>query len=458
MAFRHTWVRALAGALALAATLGACNEDLDSGAACATLCPGTELETREVTLDAITQDATVPAVLETGAEPDLEGIAFGIPLIDRKDTVQTRLVVHFDTLFSRYTAGTDTVTSPITAVTRSGIVLSFDSTRSTIQDSITIRAYDIDDGSEDTTTAGIESRLVPSRLVSTVTVGKPGLRDSIFVPLTSEFVVGKLQATGTGKRIRLAFSVTSPRSAVLRVIPTLIGGTAGPRLRYTAPDTNDTFDLPARSGDASVDIVDATRRADFFTLPVRPPVRNDAVLAVGGLPARRAVLRFAIPDSIREAAAIVRAELRLVQVSDPLAALVDTARVDTSATGRKQRIDTVTVLPLIGIGAEIAASDPVRAGQLARRTLAATGFSIGAFQVLPQVAAGDSAIRKIDLGGMIRRWNNLDDDQPRYIVLASRYEAAQASTFYFWSNAAPDPNVRPRLFIRYIPRVGYGLP
>lgn len=458
MAFRHTWVRALAGALALAATLGACNEELDSGAACATLCPGTELETREVSLDAITLEATVPAVLETGAEPDLEGIAFGIPLIDRKDTLQTRLVIHFDTLFARYTAGTDTVTSPITAVTRSGVTLRFDSTRSTIQDSVTIRAWDIDDGSNDTTTAGIEAKLVPSRLVSTVTVAKPGLLDSIFVPLSSEFVVGKLQATGTGKRIRLAFSVTSPRSAVIRVIPTLAGGASGPRLRYLAPDTTDKFDIPARSGEASVDLETATRRADFFTLPVRPPVRTDAVLAVGGLPARRVVLRFAIPDSIRAAAAIVRAELRLVQADDPLAPLVDTARVDTTASGRRQRIDTVTVLPLIGIGAEIAASDPVRAGQLARRTLTATGFSIGALQVLPRVPAGDSAIRTIDLGGMIRRWNNLDEDEPRYIVLASRYEAAQAATFYFYSNAAPDPAVRPRLFIRYIPRVGYGLP
>src|SRR5689334_10022420 len=87
---------ALAAALlALVAFVGACTEDLDSGKACGTLCPGTELQSREVTLSAIVDEDVVPSVLETGIEPIM-------PLIDRKDTVQTRIAIRFDTLITQY--------------------------------------------------------------------------------------------------------------------------------------------------------------------------------------------------------------------------------------------------------------------------------------------------------------------------------------------------------------------
>lgn len=463
MAFRFPRARLLAGALALGAVLGACSEDLESGKTCSTLCPGTDVQTRDVTLDAVTLDATVPGVLETGLEPINEvGLQPGLPLVGRPE-VETRVVVRFDTLPQRYTPNTggasDTTTAPITAVTNAGVRFRFDTLRSTISDSVEIRAYDVDDATDDTTTAGIEAKVVPANLVASVRLAKPGLRDTILVPLPSAFVVGKLQAADPARRrIRLAFAVSGARPIVIRVVPTTDGSALGPLLRYTAADTTDKFEVLARFNPRTATTDETYRLADFFTLPKRAPERTDAVLAIGGLPARRALLRFTIPDNIRQAAAIVQAELRLVQVDDPLPALVDTVRADTTSSGLKPRVDTVTVLPLIGVGADVAISDPVRAGQLARRTVGSDLFSVGALAVLPQTGTTATTVRRIDVAGLIRKWNTISATQPRYLVLVSRWENAQAATAYFWSTAAPDPTVRPQLFIRYIPRVGYGIP
>jgi hypothetical protein len=438
-----------AAALALSGLLGACAEDLDGGAACATLCPGTNIQSVEVSLAALTAEHVVPGILETGTE-------LLLPLIDRKDTVQTRVVVRFDTLVTRYQPGTDTTTRPIDTLGDASLLLTLDRARSTVQDSIVVEVYDIDNGTEDTTTAGIESRIVPSRLVGSRRLAAAGVLDTIGVPLANAFVQGKLlQATDAARRVRLAVRVTSPRSVVLRVIPTVPSRSDGPRIRYkqaSAPATA-LFNLRATS-DVPADPVVAQALADFATLPVRSPSRSDAVFAVGGLPARRTVLRFAIPDSIDDAAAIVQAELRLVQLPDPLRNLVDTIRVDTSATGLRARSDTVLVAPLIGVGGASLVTDPVRAGQIARRSVGADGFFVAGLRLVPS----DSGTRAIDVAGLLRRWRSQADADPRYLVLASESEGAQAATAYFWSSAASNPALRPTLYIRYIPRVGFGIP
>jgi hypothetical protein len=203
-------------------------------------------------------------------------------------------------------------------------------------------------------------------------------------------------------------------------------------------------------GDAAA----ADEQADFATIPVRPPVVGGSVLAVGGLPARRTLLRFAIPDSIDQAAAILRAELRLVQVRGPLPDFIDSVRVDTGAAGLRARADTVVVLPLIGVGGPALLQDPVRAAQLALRRVGADQLSLPPLRVTP----ADTGRKVINVAAIIRGWRLLQDDEPRYLVLAAESESAQAATAYFWSTAASDPALRPMLYIRYIPRVRIGLP
>jgi hypothetical protein len=443
----HRRLALVTAAFALAATLGACSEDLDSGGACATLCPGTQIESREVALPAIVDEAVVPGLIETGAE-------ILLPLIDRRDTVQTRVVVRFDTLLTKYQVGTSDSLADIDSVADASVLLSVDRARSTIQDSVVVEAYDVDDGSEDTTTAGIESRLVPGRLLGTERLAPGDIDDTIAVPLNNSYLLAKLkQPNEAQRRVRVALKVTSPRSVVLRIVATQGGATDGPILRYKQNGTTTLLSMIARS-DAPADERVADLLADFATLPVRPPVRAGDVFAVGGLPPRRTFLRFAIPDSIDEAAAVLQAELRLVQVPDPLRALRDSVRIDTTTTGLRERVDTVVVLPLIGIGGETVVADPIRASQLARRSVGLDGLTIRALRVAPN----DSGVKAIDVASMLRRWRFLVGSEPRYLVLTAESEGTQAASAYFWSSAVSDPTLRPTLYIRYVPRVGYGLP
>ena len=433
--------------LALAALLGGCSEDLETSVGCATLCPGTDVKSIELTLDAIAEERVVPGIVETGAETLL-------PLIDRKDTVQTRAVLRFDTLLTKYSLRNTDSLLPIDSVIKARILLSLDRGRSTVQDTVYLEAYDIDDGTDDTTAAGIESRIVPGRLIGSRTLVRADVLDTVSIPLDNSAVKAKIQkATDPERRLRVALRARSPRSLVLRVVATQGGATRGPLLLYEQQGDSVQFSMIAES-DVPADPHVAGLLADFTTVPVRPPVRSDAVFAVGGIPPRRTFLRFAIPDSIDEAAAVLQAELRLVQVPDPLRVLLDTVTVDTTSSGRRERADTVVVLPLIGIGNTTVIGDPVRAAQLARRTIGLDQLFVPALRVSP----ADSGTRTINLAGLLRRWRFQAEGEPRYIVLSAESEGAQAASAYFWSSAAADPTLRPRLYIRYVPRVGYGLP
>ena len=439
----------VAALLAFAAVLGACSEDLDSGAACGTLCPGTQLESREVTLQAIVDEDVVPGVLETGAEPVM-------PLIDRKDTLQTRIAIRFDTLITQYVDSVTDTLQTIDTLSSATLRLTIDREGSTVQSDVLFEVFDIDDGTDDTTSAGIESRLVEARKIGsrTMTVAQldPTLGDTVQVPLDVPRLLAILRRTGEPqRRLRVAVRATSARSLVLRVLATS-GNQSGPVLLYKHPRSTSSSSMIAFS-DVPSDPTAARAIADFTTIPVRAARRTDAVFAVGGLPPRRTVLRFAIPDSIDDAAAIIQAELRLVQVPDPLRVLRDTVLVD-STTGLRERADTVVVLPLIGIGGSAVIDDPVRAGQLAVRALSTDLFAVPALRLSP----ADSGLRTVDVAGLLRRWRRQADTEPRYLVLTAAAEAAQGATAYFRSSAAADPAQRPTLYIRYIPSVGYGIP
>lgn len=445
----HPRLARVTALLALVAVLGACAEDLDSGVACGTLCPGTQLQSREVTLSAIVDEDVVPGILETGSESVM-------PLIDRKDTVQTRIAIRFDTLVTQYADSATDSLRTIDTLSSATLRLTIDRAPSTVQADVLFEVFDVDDGSNDTTAAGIESRLTTARRIGSRTMTKaqlePALGDTVQIPLDVPRVLAILRrADEPQRRLRVAVRATSARSLVLRVLATG-GNQSGPTLIYRHPKSTSSSSMIAYS-DVPSDAGAARALADFTTVPVRAARRSDAVFAVGGLPARRTVLRFAIPDSIDDAAAIIQAELRLVQVPDPLRALRDTVLVD-STTGLRERADTVVVLPLIGVAGSAVIDDPVRAGQLAVRALSTDLFSVPALRLSPS----DSGLRTVDVAGLLRRWRRQSDADPRYLVLTSASEAAQAATAYFRSTTASDPAQRPTLYIRYIPSVGYGIP
>lgn len=456
--------RALLALSALAAlVLGACSEDLEGGAACPALCPGTEVPLRDTVLDPTVDPSlltarTVPLVRAIGAEPVLL-------LADRDDTLQTRVVVRFDTIIPRYRklgqATSDTTTFPVESVDSARIVVRVDTALSVVPSTLTIRAYDVDGAGDDTSVAVIESRLTADRLVGSLTFSGDTLRkvDSLVIPIDPAVIPGKLaQADTTARRLRVALVAEASQIVQLRLYTTASG--AGAILRYTpagADTTLPTLSVGARSRTPTGDAEAMSRLADFVTMPVAPPALVDpSLIAVGGMPARRGYLRFELPRGIVDSTTIVLAELRLVQRPSPIPDLLDSVPTSATNAAMLERRDTVEVIPLIGVGGANV-TDPTRAAQLARRIVGSTTYdslSIGSRRLLP---SGSGEVL-FDLGGLLRRWRVQSATDPRYIVLSAAREGVQVGTVYFYAPTAADPALRPRLHIRYIPKVGYGIP
>ena len=444
---RRSWLPLLGAAL-LAVT-AACAEDLESGAACPALCPGTDIPLRDTVIEAVAVQRVVPGIVLTGTEAELL-------LADRADTLQSRVVIRFDSLTARYRAGTDTVTTAVTAVDSTFLFLATLSDRSLIPESFVIRAYDVGGAGDDTTAAAIEAQLVPSRRIAEQAFTRAEVKDSLKLAISDSAVLAAISRADVAQRgLRVALVVESADAVMLRIV-TSGGGSFAPRLRYRPnASTSTRLSVAPRSRTPASDPSAAAELADFVTMPVRPPQPDPSFLAVGGLPARRTYLRFDLPEGIIDSATIVRAELRLVQRPAPVQDWL-AYYGDSLLTPRR---DTVVVLPLIGLAGS-SVTDPVRAAQLAQRALLrfsggvlVDSLSLGALRLAPS----DSGERRIDLGRLVRRWRDDATDSPRSIVLAAESEGAQLASVLFFSSAA-DPLLRPRLYIRYIPRVGYGLP
>jgi hypothetical protein len=95
--------------LALSFALGACSEDLGAGAACPALCPNEPLATRDTVFDPVVLDTTLTGYPGIGRE----GV---LPLIARGDTLDTRVVLRFDTLPASFTPAGATEPTPYTAL------------------------------------------------------------------------------------------------------------------------------------------------------------------------------------------------------------------------------------------------------------------------------------------------------------------------------------------------------
>jgi hypothetical protein len=148
----------IAGALALALA-AACAENLESGAACPSLCPVTNEAVRDTVLAPVVLDTALGDVPTAGDVPQ-----FLLAARPGADSVDVRAVFRFDSLPARYapSGGGDSVA--ITAVRGAVLRLRFDTTGSAFGASrarvpaaaLRLEAYDVDTASgADTTTAAL---------------------------------------------------------------------------------------------------------------------------------------------------------------------------------------------------------------------------------------------------------------------------------------------------------------
>jgi hypothetical protein len=422
-----------AGALALALA-AACAEELESGAACPSLCPVTNEAVRDTVLDPVVLDTALANVPVAG-----DASAFLLAVRPGADSLDVRAVFRFDSLPARYapSAGGDSV--PITAVRSSALVLRLDTAgaffgaaRARVPGApLTLEAYDVDTtAGADTLPAALASLFRPARRLGGVTLAAGAAVDTaVRIPIDAAAFGAR-----AGRRLRVGVRLVGTEAAQLRVYTVRASGpngTVAPIIRFVPATDTATRELTATLASATPG--ERTIAAAYLNQSVvarSPLAAPGADLVVGGLPARRTFLRFAVPPRFVDSVSLVRATLELTQRPAP------------GAVAR----DSVVVRPL-AVFATGAVTDLLRASELAAPT------SIPSVALSP---AGEG-LREIPVVQLLSAWRALPAGTQRALVLRADGEGTQAGEVRFHSTEAP-AGLRPRLRLSYIPRTNFGLP
>lgn len=410
-----------------AASLGACNEQLDAGSACPSLCPGLSVPIRDTVLTPILAfDTTLVGYPSIGTEE-------GIPLASRGDTLDVRGVIRFDSLQVLFAPPNDTL-RPVSRVDSAFVRMRLNLTQSRLPSSVTFEFYDVDTIADDGNTAAVLALFRPGRLLTSVTQARAEITDSLRFPLSSAWLLQKIQA---GAKVRVGMRLVGSGPVSLRVHSVETGLNA--ELRYrVSPDT----------------AVNQIVVSPYSKTPLEPPslatdFRDYAVIArnalpgagafafsTGGVPARRAYLRFNVPQWLIDSTTIVRATLQLTQ---------------SPQRGFDQN-DSVTV-----IGQAVAATVRIKDLYRSSQILIPEGLFI-ADSI--RVAPADSGVRSLEMNALLRVWNSSTAvaEAPQHaIVLLQKEEGLHGAEVRFF-NAKSPASVRPRLRVSYIPRVNFGVP
>ena len=420
--------------LALTAVLAACSEDLETNAGCPALC-AQNVPVRDTVVDPFALDTSIAGYPITGSERVML-------LATRGDTVDTRIILRFDSLTTQFIPRAGDSLRPLAELDSAYLRLALDPRGALRRGTLTLQAYDVDAG-VDTATATVLSLFRPDRLVGTTTMAGELVVDSIRIPLDTAKVLARIRG---GSRLRLGLRVIGSQSAQLRVFASedLFG--APPELRYRAPGDTATKTLRVQlaSSGPAVDEKSRIEMADYV-LVVRgstPPAPNEIV--VGGLPARRGYLRFNIPARIVDSTNVIRATLMLRQRPAPTFAGDDTLSV---------LVDLSTAGPAVtDLSKSLAFFSPLA---FFRQSFAALQFASDSVRV---VSSANGTV-SIDIAGVLQFWraSGTTTALPRALVLRLQGESSLPGEFRFYSSEAA-PALRPQLRITFVPGRVVGLP
>ncbi len=419
-----------AGVLALALA-AACSEELETGAACPSLCPVTNEAVRDTVLSPVVLDSALGDVPVAG-DPDRLLLA----VRPGADSLDVRAVFRFDSLPARYAppAGGDSV--PIGAVTGSALRLRVDTSTAYFGAGrarvpavpVTVEAYDVDTtAGADTTAAALAALFRPGRLLGSVTLAAgAALPDSALrIPLSDAAVAAR-----AGGRLRVGVRVVSADRAQVRVSSARAVAGFAPTLRFDPSPDNTANEVTVLPASGTPDEVAVARGYLTQTVVARDAQQAPgADLVVGGLPARRTFLRFDVPARFVDSVSLVRATLELTQ---------------RPAAG-SEPLDSVTVAPLAVFATDVI-TDVARASELTVPVSSAV-----------RVGPAGEGLREFALIQLLNVWRTLPAGTQRALVLRAEQEGVQASQARFYSIEAPAA-LRPRLRLSYIPNTTFGLP
>lgn len=418
-------------ALPLVAVLGACTEELDTGASCPLLCPGQEIVVRDTVIaPAYVFDTTLVGY-------PIQGLEFPLLLSARGDTVDVRAVVRFDTLQRNYTPTGDTL-QPITMVDSAALTVRLYSNGFPVPEQFFVEAYDVTDTTlVDSLPLTLVPLFAPERLLGVLRLDSASFSDSTRVRIPLDTTKIREIVTTSGRRLRIGLKVRAATSVQFKITPYSPGGD-GPSLDYrVSPDTTvglvsglepSSF-LPVSPAFVAGDFI------DYAIVVAAPSVLAPGTFSVGGLPGARTYLRFDLPRWLTDSVAVLRASLELTQ--DPV-------------RGPSDR-DTMRLLTHLVV-ANATVTDLRRAATL----ITASGLFASTLQLVPS----DSGVRVLEMNGLVRQWGQVDStfNIPSAIVFRTDTEGSTTATARFFAIDAADPAVRPRLRISYTPSKIFGRP
>jgi hypothetical protein len=417
-------------ALVAAATLAACTEDYEGGAACPALCPEQNVVVLDTTFDPVELDTTVFPFPPHGTETEML-------LARRGDTVDTRPVVRFDSLPIYFNSGSATGDTIIQVVDSAYVQFRINRSASLFKEPVTIEVFDVDTttgdsafAANDTSTALEKQLFRPDRLVGLITLDTAQIKDSVRIPIDSLTLINKIT---NRQRLRLGFKATSNGPVQLRIFA-YEGG--DPAVLRFLPSADTAFDfitvfpkslVPRSQVTLAADLTDYVHVISFPTMP------DPSFLTVGGVPGRRTLIRFNIPSRILDSSNVLRATLELTQ--RPVASIDDSTKL--------------TIFPLVvTAGKEI--TDVGRSAFLTNPPN--TGFDSVVF------APRDSGVKSIEIVNALRAWGlSISKTAQRGIVLRAGPESVDPRFVSFYSNSAA-ANLRPRLRVSYSPVRSFGIP
>jgi hypothetical protein len=428
--------RALMALLVPAAlAVGACSERLDTAASCPLLCPGQQLDVIDSVID-------LPLAFDTtlGAYPFI-GDENPLILAKRGDSLDLRVIIRFDTLVRDYTPVGGTTLVPIADVDSAYLLVKLIKGAHPLPVDFSIEAYEV---SDPTAADSIPSLLLPhftaARLLGTLAFTDTTFVDSsvVQIPLDSAQIRAILQ--DPVRTLRVGLRVVSAEAVEL-LMTTALDLVEGP-----------TFDFkPALdSGTRIISIIPSSLTppsppeppglssnfVDYQLVAAAPDHRSAGRFFVGGQPGHRSYLRFDLPRWLTDSVYVLRARLELTQ--DPIYGMDEG--------------DTVIVRLHMALGGN-ALTDLNRAVAVLAPSNAFTPDSIVR-------TPADSGLAVVEINTAVRQWRTVDGVRPfpSALILRTAVEGRFARGIRFFGNGAPQPALRPRLVVSYVPNVTYGRP
>ncbi|HTD59012.1 MAG TPA: hypothetical protein VK679_00100 [Gemmatimonadaceae bacterium] len=438
-------IAVIATILGAAFAAAACSEHLNGGAACPALCPGQNLQVIDTTFRI---DHLSPVYDTTIASFPLLGDEGTILLARIPHRADVRGVMRFDSLANYYTATVDDTTAKLYPTVAHDALLWFTVNRPLAatrgSDQIQFLVYSVDTSAD--TTVSVLSGMFdkahflgasPIKLASRFDTLNASSLDTVIVHLDT----AKILATARGDRkLRLgivAFAANNPSDGVRATIAL----NPAPFVRYygSLDSLKDTTYARVTSDFRSVTPVTDTsllNRLIHYPLIVQGAITDSMdALNIGGIPARRVFLRFALPPRIIDTANVIRATLMLHPKPQPL----------------QLASDTIVLYPW----PVVSSNKVMTAAEATNFIVSNTIYSLDSVQVVPSAGT----VVAFDFVNAVRNWQNVSDTvNTRSLVLRILPEGGTPLEASFWSSFAPDTSLRPHVRIQYVKRSSFGVP